>query len=69
MFVLMETILPCQSINSLNTGPNRRLSVTLQKIIEFAQFYSKFIPQFKLQIAPLGNLTIKLEYSNPVSPH
>jgi hypothetical protein len=39
------------------------------KIIRFAQFYSKFIPQFELQIAPLSNLTTKLEYTNQVSPH
>ena len=39
------------------------------KIIGFAQFYSKFIPQFELWIAPLCNLTTKLEYTNPVSPH
>ncbi len=39
------------------------------KIIRFAQFYSKVIPQFELWIAPLCNLTTKLEYTNPVSPH
>jgi hypothetical protein len=39
------------------------------KIIGFAQFYSKFIQQFVLWIAPLCNLTTKLEYTNPVSPH
>jgi hypothetical protein len=39
------------------------------KIIGFAQFYSKFIPQFELWIAPLCNLTKKLEYTNPVFPH
>jgi hypothetical protein len=39
------------------------------KIIGFAQFYSKFIPQFELWIAPLCNLTTKLEYINPVYPH
>jgi hypothetical protein len=69
MFVLTENVPPCQSINSLNTGPNQRLSVTLQKIIGLAQFYSKFIPQFELRIAPLRDLTTKLEYTVPVSPH
>jgi hypothetical protein len=39
------------------------------KIIGFTQFYSKFIPQFELWIAPLRNLTTKLEYTDPVSPH
>jgi hypothetical protein len=38
------------------------------KIIRFAQFYSKFILQFELWIAPLCNLTKKLEYTNPVFP-
>jgi hypothetical protein len=41
----------------------------IAKIIGFAQFYSKFILQFELWIAPLCNLTTKLEYTNPVSPH
>jgi hypothetical protein len=41
----------------------------IAKTIGFAQFYSKFIPQFELWIAPLCNLTTKLEYTNPVSPH
>jgi hypothetical protein len=39
------------------------------KIIGFTQFYSKLILQFELRIAPLRNLTTKLEYTNPVSPH
>jgi hypothetical protein len=39
------------------------------KIVGFKQFYSTFIPQFELWIAPLCNLTTKLEYTNPVSPH
>jgi hypothetical protein len=39
------------------------------KIVGFAQFYSKFIPQLKLCIAPLCNLTIKFEYIEPVTPH
>jgi hypothetical protein len=39
------------------------------KNIKFAQFYSKFVPQFELQIAPLRDLTTKLEYTDPVSPH
>jgi hypothetical protein len=41
----------------------------IAKIIGFAQFYRKFIPQFELRIAPLCNLTTKLEYTNTVSPH
>jgi hypothetical protein len=39
------------------------------KIISFAQFYSKFIPQFELCIAPLCNLTTKFEYTESVTLH
>jgi hypothetical protein len=39
------------------------------KIVGFAQFYGKFIPQFELQIAPLCNLITKLEYTEPVVPN
>jgi hypothetical protein len=39
------------------------------KIVGFAQFYSKFIPQFKLRISPLHDLTTKFEYTDPVTPH
>jgi hypothetical protein len=40
----------------------------IAKIIGFAQFYNMFIPQFKLFIALLCNLT-KFEYTEPVTPH
>jgi hypothetical protein len=39
------------------------------KIVGFVQFYSKFIPQFELQISPLCDLTTKFEYTDPVTPH
>ncbi len=39
------------------------------KIVGFAQFYGKFIPQFEIQIAPLRDLITKLEYTEPVAPH
>jgi hypothetical protein len=39
------------------------------KVVGFAQFYGKFIPQFELGIAPLCNLITKLEYTKPVAPH
>ncbi len=39
------------------------------KIIGFTQFYSKFIPYFDLQIAPLCALTKKFEYTKIVAPH
>jgi hypothetical protein len=41
----------------------------IAKIVRFAQFYGKFIPQFELQIAPLHDLITKLEYTKPVVPH
>ena len=39
------------------------------KIVGFAQFYSKFIPQFEIRIATLCNLTTNFEYMGPVTPH
>jgi hypothetical protein len=39
------------------------------KIVGFAQFYEKFIPQFELRIAPLRDLITKFEYTKPVAPH
>ena len=39
------------------------------KIVGFAQFYGKFIPQFELRISPLSDLISKLEYTEPVAPH
>jgi hypothetical protein len=39
------------------------------KIVGFAQFYSKFIPQFEIRIAPLHDLTTNFEYTDPVTPH
>ncbi len=41
----------------------------MAKIIGFAQFYSKFIPNFVLQIAPLCALTTKFEYTKTIAPH
>jgi hypothetical protein len=39
------------------------------KIVRFAQFYSRFISQFDLQIVYLCNLTTKLEYTKSIAPH
>ncbi len=39
------------------------------KLVGFAQFYSKFIPQFELQILPLRDLITTFEYMDPVKPH
>jgi hypothetical protein len=53
----------------LEHWPQPETVCDIAKIIRFAQFYSKVIPQFELWIAPLRNLTTKLEYTDPVSPH
>ena len=39
------------------------------KFIRFAQFYSKFIPHFELQIASLCELTTTFEYTDIIAPH
>ena len=52
-----------RSINFLNCGPNH-----VAKFIGFAQFYSMYIDHFELCIAPLREITIKLEYIDPVAP-
>ena len=52
-----------RSINFLNCGPNH-----VTKFIGFAQFYSMYIDHFELCIAPLREITIKLEYIDPVAP-
>ena len=39
------------------------------KIVGFEQFYSKFIPQFEIRIAPLCDLTTNFEYTDSVTPH
>ena len=52
-----------RSINFLNCGPNH-----VAKFIGFAQFYSMYIDLLELCIAPLREITIKLEYLDPVAP-
>ncbi len=49
--------------------PQPEIVPDVAKIVGFVQFYSKFIPQFKLQIAPHHDLTTKFEYTDPVTPH
>ncbi len=39
------------------------------KFVSFAQFYSKFIPNFELRISPLCDLTTKFDYTEPATPH
>jgi hypothetical protein len=53
----------------LQHWPQVEIVRDVAKIVGFAQFYCKFIPQFKLCIAPLCNLTMKFEYIEPVTPH
>ena len=53
----------------LEHWPQPKLIRIFAMIVQFAQFYGKFVPQFELRIAPLCNLIIKLEYTKPVAPH
>ncbi len=53
----------------LEHWPQPETVCDVTKIIGFAQFYSKLIPQFEIQIAPLWNHTTKLKCTNPVFPH
>ena len=39
------------------------------KFVGFAQFYSKFIPNFELRISPLCDLTTKFDYTEPATLH
>jgi hypothetical protein len=53
----------------LEHWPQPEIVHDVAKIVGFVQFYSKFIPQFELRIAPLRDLTTKFEYMDPVTPH
>jgi hypothetical protein len=53
----------------LELWPQPKIIRDVAKIVGFAQFYSKFIPQFEVRISPLRNLTTKFEYTDPVTPH
>jgi hypothetical protein len=53
----------------LEHWPQPEIIRDVTKIVDFAQFYSKFIPQFELQISPLRDLTTKFEYMDPVALH
>jgi hypothetical protein len=59
---------PAQSKHTLlKTWPAPETVCNIAKFIGFAQFYSRFIPNFKLCIPPLCNIT-KQEFTNPVAP-
>jgi hypothetical protein len=53
----------------LEHWPQPEIIRDVAKIGGFAQFYSKFIPQFELRISPLHNLTTNFEHTEPITPH
>jgi hypothetical protein len=53
----------------LEHWPQPEILQDVAKFVLFAHFYSKFISQFELCIAPFCNLTTKFEYTEPVTPH
>jgi hypothetical protein len=70
IYVCLDGNLPAMSKHQLiKHWPQPETVCDVAKIIGFAQFYSKFIPHFELQIAPLCKLTTKFEYTNAVAPH
>ena len=50
----------------LESWPHPTIIRGIAKFIGFAQFYSIYIHHVELHIAPLRNITIKLEYTDPV---
>jgi hypothetical protein len=57
---------PAQSKHTLlKTWPAPETVRNIAKFIGFAQFYSRFIHNFELRVAPLREIT-KQEYTNPV---
>jgi hypothetical protein len=53
----------------LEHWPQPEIVCDVPKLVDFAQFYSKFIPQYELQIVPLRNLITMFEYTDPVKLH
>jgi hypothetical protein len=52
----------------LESWPNPEIVWDIAKFIGFAQFYSVNIHHFELRIALLQEITIKLEYKDPIAP-
>jgi hypothetical protein len=52
----------------LELWPNPTIVRDIAKFIGFAQFHSIYIHHFELRIAPLREITIKSEYTDPVGP-
>jgi hypothetical protein len=60
---------PAQSKHRLlESWPKPKIVRDIAKFIGFAQFYSIYIHHFELRIAPLREITIKSEYTDPVAP-
>ncbi len=52
----------------LELWPKPEIVRDVAKFVGFAQFYSVYIHHFELLIAPLREITIKSEYTDPVAP-
>ena len=52
----------------LKTWPAPEFIHDVAKFIGFAKFYSRFIPNFKMRVAPLRTVT-KEEYTDPIALH
>ena len=52
----------------LESWPKPEIVRDVAKFIGFAQFYSVYIHHFELRIAPLREIIIKSEYTDPVAP-
>ncbi len=52
----------------LKIWPASEFVRNIAKFIGFAQFYSRFIPNFEMRAAPLCTL-IKGKYTNPIAQH
>jgi hypothetical protein len=56
----------------LEHWPQPKIIRDVARIVGFAQFYSKFIPQFELRISPYPhfcNLATNFEYTESITPH
>ena len=52
----------------LKTWPAPEFVRDVAKFISFDQFYSRFIPNFEMRVAPLRTVT-KEEYTHPIARH
>jgi hypothetical protein len=70
IFICLEGNCPAMSKHQLlEHWPQPEIVSDVTKLVGFAQFYSKFIPQFELRIAPLRNLITMFEYTDPIKLH